>query len=194
MKIWLSLYTGYYLQLLIKFMKKNSLFLVLCFVFSLGLSSCHEFTSMASELLSSDGTNTFIFPAPLGSVSDYEKILTGEQIRELDSLIILHEKRTKNKISIVTTRSIKPYNALEEYSSDLFSGWRVGGDKENGILIVYSEKLNEVRITQGNGLKKRLTDKECKRIIKKIMLPKFEEEGSFAGLKSGLKEIIIEIK
>lgn len=175
-------------------MKKYSLFLVVVFILSFGLSSCHEFTSMASDLLSSDDTSTFIPPAPLGSVSDYERIFTPEQIRELDSLIMLHEKRTNNKISIVTIRSTKPYKTLADYSSDLFKGWEVGGEKENGVLITYSGKLNEVRITTGSGLKKRLTDKESKRIIKKDILPELEKGDSFSGLKAGLKKVIVEIK
>ncbi len=174
-------------------MKIKILSLSVFIILLLGFNSCHEFTSTAMSLFASDDTTTVVFPAPLGSVSDFEKVLTTEQIRSLDSIIIQHERKTDNKISIVSTKSIKPYQSLDEYSLNLLDSWEKGEDKKNSILITFSEKLNEVYILSGNNLKKRLSEKDSKRIIKKTMQPEFDNGDYYLGLEKGLQKIIAEV-
>lgn len=175
------------------YMKLKPLFLSVITVLLFGLNSCHEFTSTAVSLFASDDTTSVVFPAPLGSVSDFEKVLTADQIRSLDSIIIQHERRTDNKISIVSTKSIKPFQSLNEYSVNLLDSWEKGDDKNHSILINFSEKLDEVQIITGNSLKKKLTEKDSKRIIKKSIHPEFEKGDYYTGLKRGLQKIIAEI-
>ena len=175
-------------------MKVKSLLFLFLASLLMSFSSCQEITSAAAGLLASNDSSAVVFPVPLGSVSDYEKILTDAQIRELDSLIVLHEMRTKQKINIVTVKSIAPYSNQHDYSVDLLSNWDNGDSKDNSVLIVFSEKRKEVQITTGLDLKRKLTDKECRRIVKKTMLPELEEENYFFGLKKGLKKIITELQ
>ncbi len=175
------------------FMKIQPLFLSVIIVVLIGLNSCQEFTSTALSLFASTDTTMVVFPAPLGSVSDFEKILTAEQIRSLDSIIIQHERRTDNKISIVSTRSVKPYQSLNEYCTNLLDNWEKGDDKKHSILISFSKRLDEVHIITGSSLKRRLSDKEIKRIIKKSMQPEFEKDDYYSGLKKGLQKIIAEV-
>ncbi|HHT22774.1 MAG TPA: TPM domain-containing protein [Bacteroidales bacterium] len=166
----------------------------LLFILIFSLNSCRDFTNTALNLMGSTDTATTIFPAPLGSVSDYEKILTDEQIRSLDSIILQHEKKTKNRISIVSVKSTKPYETLNEYSSELFESWGKNDDGGKNLLIGISEKTNEVEIIVGKGLKKKLSDKESKRIIDKTIQPEIKKGDYYSGLKKGLKKIITEIK
>ena len=60
-------------------------------------------------------------------------------------------------------------------------------------MINFSEKLDEVQIITGNSLKKKLTEKDSKRIIKKTIHPEFEKGDYYTGLKRGLQKIIAEI-
>jgi uncharacterized membrane protein YgcG len=60
---------------------------ILCLISVLLFFSC----SVTTE----NKTKTFVF--------DNEKILTAEQINELDALYRAHEKRTSNEIVLVTT-------------------------------------------------------------------------------------------
>ncbi|NLO69921.1 MAG: TPM domain-containing protein, partial [Porphyromonadaceae bacterium] len=155
-------------------MQLKSLHFFIFFLLIFGLSSCREFTSNAVKLMASGDSATLVFPAPLGSVSDFEKILTTEQIRSLDSIIIQHEQRTDNKISIVIVKSIKPYNSLSEYSSDLLDNWENGENHKQSVLISFSEKMKEAEIITGSSLRKKLSEKESKRIIHKTMEAEFE--------------------
>lgn len=175
------------------FMKFNlsvfSAFLVLVISFS----SCKDITNTALNLMSSSDTASVVFPAPLGSVSDYEKILSNQEIRALDSIIMQHERKTDNKISIITVKSIKPYGSLNEYCEQLFNSWENGDNKVKSVLIGLSENSNDVQIIVGGGLKKRLTEKDSKRIIKKSIQPNLEEGDFYKGLEKGLQKIIAEI-
>lgn len=139
-------------------------------------------------------TTEVVFPAPLGTVSDFEKILTDDQIRSLDSLIVMHEYKTKNKISIVTVHSIYPYTSLREYGSDLHEAWKKNDDKGKGVFIVYSKNIGEISIIAGKNLKKRLTDKDINRIRTNSIDPELEKGDYYAGLKKGLQKIISEIR
>lgn len=173
--------------------KVKSFFIFILSLFIVSLNSCQEVTSTAAGLLSSGDTSTVVFPAPLGSISDYEKILNDEQIRSLDSIIMQFEDKSTYKINIVTVKSIKPYHNLAEYSTDLLNNWENGESRKNSVIIALSEKLDEVHITTGSNLKNTISEKECRRIVKKTMHPEFEKEDFYSGLKKGLKKIIAEI-
>ncbi|MFV0392200.1 MAG: TPM domain-containing protein [Paludibacteraceae bacterium] len=162
---------------------------------ALGVSfnSCKKVSSTARIFFPQDTTEV-IFPAPLGTISDFEEILTPEQIRSLDSLIVTHEYNTKNKISLVTIYSIHPYTTFSEYGIDLHEAWKKNDDKGNSVFILYSKKMGEIYIVAGKNLKKRLTDKDIKRICTKNMEPEFEKGEYYAGLKKGLQKIISEIR
>lgn len=175
-------------------MKFKILSIFFLIVLLAGVNSCRKFTSNAIGLLGSDSISSTVFPAPLGTVSDFEEILTAEQIRSLDSIIILHERRKNNKISIVSVKSIKPYETLNEYSTDLLNSWKQGDDGKHSVAISFSKKLNDIQIITGTGLRKKLTEKESKRIIQNSIQPEFEKGDYYLGLKKGLQKIITEIK
>lgn len=171
----------------------KSLLLFIVAVCLASLNSCQEFTTATARLLASTDTAGVVFPAPLGSVSDYGKKLTDEQIHALDSIIVLHEDKSSYKINIVTTKSIKPYTNLHDYGMDLQNNWENGNEKGNSVMIIFSDKLDQAQITTGKNVKKKLTEKECKRIVKKTMIPEFKKGDYFTGLKKGLQKIISEI-
>ena len=171
--------------------------LLLFFSFSallISFGSCRKVTSAAAGLLASNDTAAVVFPDPLGSVSDFEEILTVEQIRVLDSIIVQYENKSDNKINIVTIKSIKPYDNLHDFSVNLLSSWENDDIEAKSVMLVFSEKLNEVQLTAGKDLKSKLSDKECKRIVKKTILTEIEKGDYFEGLKTGLQKIITELK
>lgn len=175
-------------------MKFTSFLFPAFFLLLIVMNSCREFTSNAIGLLGSDSTATVIFPAPLGTVSDFEEVLTADQIRSLDSIIVLHEQRTNQRISIVSVKTIKPFETLNDYTINLADSWKKGDERKNSVVISFSEKLDDVQIITGTGLRKRLTEKEAKRLIDNTIKPEFEKGEFYKGLKKGLKKIITEIK
>lgn len=131
------------------------------------------------------------FPKPSGYVNDFENIFTSEQRIKLDKRIGAYELETTNEISIVTIYSIEPYENIGEFATDLSNQWGIGkAEKDNGILILFSKSLREIRISTGLGTEKILTDEICKNVIDKTIIPEFKNGDFYTGIEKGLAELI----
>jgi uncharacterized protein len=131
------------------------------------------------------------FPDPVGHVNDFESILTPEQRNELDSIANNWREKTTNEIAIVTIDSIQPYTSFVKFAADLGNYWGIGkDDKDNGLLIVVSKNLREMRIAAGYGTEKILTDSILTTIIETTMLPHFRNGEYYEGIKAGMLECI----
>lgn len=142
-----------------------------------------------------DKKTDFKFPDYVGFVNDFEEIFTQDQIKELNDIISKHETETTNEIVIVTITSFEPYETLFDYSLDLANYWGIGKkDKDNGVAIVFGQKIRQIRIQVGYGLENKLKDEEAKKIIDDIIIPEFKKGDFYTGIKNGLIAIIKEIK
>ena len=124
-------------------------------------------------------------------VYDNEQILTEEQEKEFDQLFREHEKKTTNEIVLVTTPDWgEQKNAL--FLSVNFSEKHGIGKKEkdNGVVIVFSNKQRETRISTGYGTENVLKDEIAKKFIDSLMIPKFKEGKHFEGLFAGSKAVV----
>jgi uncharacterized protein len=131
------------------------------------------------------------FPEAQGWVNDFEEVLDSITELTLTNLITNHNLKTTNQISIVTISSITPYQFLEDYTRDLSNAWGVGEkDKNNGVTIIYSKALHEVRIATGLGLQNKLTDALCQKVVDEYMLPSFKIGNPGKGMIDGVTEII----
>ncbi|MFI1742855.1 TPM domain-containing protein [Thalassobellus sediminis] len=131
------------------------------------------------------------FPFPIGSVSDYEKIFNENQISNLTKIISDYEQKTTREIAIVTVNSIEPYENIADYSTDLANEWGIGNpESDNGLLILFSKSLRELRITTGFGTEKILTDKKCKKVIDETIIPEFKNGDYYNGIEKGLSQLI----
>ena len=54
--------------------------------------------------------------------------------------------------------------------------------------------MKRIRISTGTGAEKILTDKTCKEILDKIILPEFKNGNYYDGIKRGLSQLIMEWK
>ena len=132
-------------------------------------------------------------PSPKGWVNDLEKIFTEEQIITLDSLIAEYEKSTTIEIAVITI----PTNATEkdrfgELTLYIAKNWAVGKkDKNNGILIAVSKGYRTIRLQNGFGIEKLLSDKQTKHIIDQKIIPNFKADNIFNGVFEGIQEIKI---
>lgn len=130
-------------------------------------------------------------PKPTGWVNDFEHLFTGEEERTLDSLIADYEKRTTIEISIVTI----PASATEKERFDdltLFTAktWGVGKkEQDNGILICISKGHRKIRIQNGYGIEKRMTDHQTKQVIDQMFIPNFRADQYFKAVFYGIQEI-----
>ena len=131
-------------------------------------------------------------PKPTGFVNDFEKIYTPGEITILDSLIAGFEKRTTIQIAIITidTTMMKKED-LDAWTLSVMNAWGVGQkDKKNGMLIGISRGYRIMRIQNGYGIEKNLSDLETKKLIDNDFIPFFKEAKYFEGTMNGLKAIM----
>lgn len=131
------------------------------------------------------------FPEEIGFVSDFENVFTlGEKIK-LESKLDAYQLRTGRTIAIITIESIEPYEGIKEFAVDLSNEWGIGDkDQNNGLSIVFSKTMRQVRISTGLGTEKILTDEICQNIIDTIMLPQFKIGNYFEGMNKGLDAFV----
>lgn len=131
-------------------------------------------------------------PEPQGWVNDFEHVFTPEQNNKLERLAAGYKKKTGVEIVIVTfdTNAITS-DRFEELTLEMANNWGVGEkDKNNGVFIGISVGLRKIRIQNGLGIEKRMTDAQTKEIIDKYIVPSFKKGNYYQGTLSGLMKIM----
>ena len=175
-------------------MKKNIAFILVLFI-----SSTQLFAQYSDTIVIIPDTNKiikeFYIPTPLGLTSDFEGVLTTQELELLDSFIMVIEKLTSIEIGIISIDStmINEDN-FEKYTLMITQKWKIGKPgKNNGILIGFSDFYKKIRIQNGSGITPKLSDKKTKEIIEKVFLPYFKQGLYYQGLVLGINEMILEI-
>lgn len=129
---------------------------------------------------------------PVSWTNDYENLYSENEQAKLDSIITEFEKETTIEIGIVTIDTIKTSKEnFDNLSLHIAQTWGIGKkDKDNGILIAISKGHRRIRIQNGNGIEKIITDKETSEIIENYIIPAFKREEYYNGTFIGLNEII----
>ena len=175
----------------------KSLAVLLTFVLALSAHSSTTSNPKNSEdkILADDTIRKPVLdsiPKAIGWVNDFEGIFTQKQIAELKRIIIQFEKETTMEIVIVSIdQSMTNANQFDDYTELLASTWGVGKkDSDNGVLIAFSKELRKIRIQNGLGTEKLISDSETKTILDSFIIPKFKEGDYYQGTELGLKELI----
>jgi uncharacterized protein len=131
-------------------------------------------------------------PEPIGYVNDFEDILSQAQENYLDSMISEYDKKTTIQISLITIdTSMTSRNDFDDYILQMANHWGVGEKgKDNGIAIGISKGYRTMRIQNGYGIEKLLSDSETKNIIDTAFIPSFKKGEYFEGIVNGLKAIM----
>ena len=127
-------------------------------------------------------------PKPSGFVNDYDNIYSDSEEIILDSLIADFEKRTTIQIAVAAFDTLMTSSdSLDALTLRLGNVWGVGQkDKNNGIIIGICIAYRKMRIQNGYGIEKILTDAETKEIIDKAFLPGFRNNAYYEGTFNGL--------
>ena len=169
---------------------------ILILFLTLNLLSCKgsaqetEIKKSATEIqLSETVKNTF--PKPIGIINDYGKIFTEKQRAELSKVLYDYDIETTRQIVVVTIDSIKPYQNIQKYATDLGNNWGVGtAEKNNGLTIVVCNPCRQIGIATGTGTEMILTDEICKNVIDQTIIPEFKNGNFYDGIKNGVVELI----
>lgn len=124
------------------------------------------------------------------NVNDFEKILASNQIKSLETNLKSFEKKSGNKIIIITTSSIKPYADVPEYAYTLKSYLSDTLKLNPAFLIVLSKELRQIQVQSSLEARAKLTEEETKNIINNFAIPDFKKGNYGKGLENALLEII----
>lgn len=131
-------------------------------------------------------------PKPVGYVNDFENLLTPIQEKVLDSIIRAYEKQTSIEIAVLTfDTTLIGREGLEKFALNVLNTWGIGKkEKNNGILMAISSGYRLIRIENGYGIEKIMTDEETKQIIETNILPSFKERKYYEGMLNGVNTLI----
>lgn len=131
-------------------------------------------------------------PPARGKVNDFVELFTKDEVRSLDSLIKTIKKNTSIQVVLATIDSTMLSNhTIEDYALDMLRTWGVGEKrKNNGILIVIAPDIHRMRVENGYGIEKYLSDEETKEIIDTAFIPHFKESEFFLGTTQGILALV----
>jgi len=135
------------------------------------------------------------FPEYRGVVNDFEEVLSEKEEKTLSKIIKKNETQNGVKIILVTTKNYAPAKEFRTYIFGLFEHWKMNANNsKNGILVLASKNKKELKIIPGKNIKVILGNREVKRLVEEVMMPKFLLSKYFVGLKKGIKSMVKSIK
>lgn len=156
--------------------------LAIAFIFFSFLTACGQ--TKSSDYWSN-------LPQPTGWVNDFDHLYTKVQKKTLDSLIANYEQKTSVEISLVTIPvTATDKERFEDLTLHMANTWAVGKkDKSNGIFIGISKEYRVIRIQNGLGIEKLISDNQTKEIIDSYFIPYFKKGDFFKGSYEGIVAI-----
>lgn len=156
------------------------LLIILCYCF------------LAPTLLAQEPPAPQQFVIKKNRIIDNEHIFTSMEIQQLDSVVAQCWEEGIAEIAIVTIdeRHTNKEN-FDKYVLNNLTSYALGAyGKNNGIVIAISKKLRQMRIENGYGIEKVLSNAATKKIIDEQFIPKFKDGNYFEGTLNGLNTII----
>lgn len=138
--------------------------------------------------------NQPVFAKSYDYVNDFEKILTPNQVKNLNDFLKSSEAKTNSKILIVTTPSILPHKDLTNYSLDL-DKYLVSKLKiDTSILIVISKQLRQIQVHGVEKIRAKMSDQEMKDIVSSYIVPELKKGDYYKGLQQGALQLAKKIE
>ena len=129
-------------------------------------------------------------------VIDYEHIFTDKETQKLDSIIHMSWENAIADIAIVTIdERHTDKEHFDQYVYNNLTGYAQGEyGKDNGIVIAISKQFRQMRIQNGYGIVKRMSDEATKEIIEEYFIPEFKNGNYFEGTWNGIHAIISHVE
>lgn len=138
--------------------------------------------------------DVFKRPDPPRLVNDFAKILTSEEVANLENKLVEFDKTSSTQITIVTVKDLNGYD-VNQLAYEIGQKWGVGQKgKNNGIVILLKPKTAESRgyvsIQVAYGLEDVVTDALSNRIIETEMIPYLKKNGYYGGFNAAVNVLI----
>lgn len=111
-----------------------------------------------------------VVPSPLGTVNDFENIVSAESEEALKDSLADFKTRTGHELVVVTMDTIPQDKNPIWFATEIGNHWGVGdAEKNNGLLMVISEEMAQIGIATGVGIETIYTDSVCNDVIQKMI-------------------------
>jgi len=133
-------------------------------------------------------------PQPPRLVNDMAGILKEPEAAQLESMLVEFDRASSTQIAVVTIPDLGGYD-ISDYAFRLGEAWGVGQEGfDNGFVVLVRPKAAESRgrvfIATGYGVEEYVPDAVAKRIVETEMIPLFEQNQYFEGIKRGVDILI----
>lgn len=131
-------------------------------------------------------------PGPPRLVNDFAKVLTPDEVAQLEKKLVDYESASGRAIVIVTMDST---GADPDFARKILEAWNVG-ERDNGKGLVLLVDMQHKKVTPAisDALHHNLNDDLCNRIIDHDIIPAFQQGKYYEGLNnavSGLEIVMI---
>ena len=159
---------------------KRGVSLLFALLISISLCGCSE-------------SDDFIKPTKEFFVNDFAEVITAEDRQAIYSQGAALQEKTDSQAVVITVEELDG-EPIEEYALEIGREWGVGDEeKDNGIVVLLSEKDREIYIAVGYGLEGALPDSKVGRIIDTYAMPKLSTNNFSGGLLDVYNAIVNEI-
>lgn len=129
-------------------------------------------------------------PALTARVTDETGTLTAEQKNALEQMLQAFEQRKGTQIAVLIVPTTQP-EAIEQYSLRVVQAWKLGRKAvDDGALLIVAKDDRALRIEVGYGLEGALNDAVSSRIIREIIVPRFQQGDFYGGIAAGVDRMI----
>ncbi|MBF0596518.1 TPM domain-containing protein [Faecalibacter rhinopitheci] len=126
---------------------------------------------------------------PKKLVQDYAQVFDAMQLNNLENKLVAYNDSTSTQILVLTVESLEGY-PIETFANEIGEKWGVGQKgKDNGIVIVLSEKDRKITIRTGYASQIQLPPSINKSIIDQIIIPYFKNGDYAEGINAGVDTI-----
>lgn len=130
-------------------------------------------------------------PNPPRLVNDFAKVLSPQEVEQLERILVAYNDSTSTQVSIVTLPSVQPYD-ISEYAFKLGDKWGIGRkDVDNGVLILTAINDRRIFIATGYGMEGVLPDGKLGLIISNEITPFFRSGNYYQGFLNGIEAIAL---
>lgn len=104
-------------------------------------------------------------------IYDQDNIINDDVEDKLNQILVEFEKKTEVEFAVVSVKSLLNHS-IESYSNNLFNTLGIGKkDKNNGVLLLFSQSDHKVRLEIGKGLENCLSNSICNQILTNSFVP-----------------------
>lgn len=123
------------------------------------------------------------------SLYDYINLLSKSQQKTLEQKLINYADSTSTQIVVAIISSTNG-EEIKYLAAQWGHAWGIGqAEEDNGILILMAKDDRQITIQTGYGIEEFSTDFQSKRIIERVIVPKFKQGDYYGGLNAGADAI-----